>query len=263
MAMCSAALVCSCGVLPILFNRCIHFDRIDKNSSSLKIVLSFAVGCLLGDVWLHLLPEAWAGADQETVKLHWTGLWVIIGLVTFMAVEKSAKIFESVSPRQSTAIEISGYLNLIANCTDNFTHGLAIAASYTVSPLVGLLTTLAIMCHEIPHEIGDFAILLRSGFTCPDAARAQLVTSTGGFVGVVVGLSAEHLGQCTSWMLPFTGGGFLYISLVSIVPQLLREESVRASLVQVIGMLVGIAIMIAVTVVERKSCSAMPGVLHV
>lgn len=80
---------------------------------------------------------------------------------------------------------ISGYLNLIANIIDNFTHGLAVGGSFLVSFRLGVLTTFAILIHEIPHEVGDFAILLRSGFSRWDAARAQLITATGGIFGAM------------------------------------------------------------------------------
>lgn len=80
---------------------------------------------------------------------------------------------------------ISGYLNLIANVIDNFTHGLAVGGSFLVSFRLGVLTTFAILIHEIPHEVGDFAILLRSGFNRWDAARAQLLTASGGIFGAM------------------------------------------------------------------------------
>ena len=280
----SACLVGCCGIVPLFLNRWIKLDGIDGSSSAMQAVLSFAVGGLLGDVWLHLLPEAWGPKrGEDEVKI--AGLWVIIGLISFMGVEKFAKAVSTTNEEnvtignekvatptnnghsnghicsplvtKETSKDISGYLNLIANCTDNFTHGLAISASYIVNPIVGLLTTAAIICHEIPHEIGDFAILLRSGFSANNAVRAQLLTATGGLVGVIVGLLAEQIGHCTSWMLPFTAGGFLYISLVSIIPELLEEKS-SYGLQQIACVVSGIVVMAAVTIVEKKSCEAMP-----
>lgn len=70
--------------------------------------------------------------------------------------------------------QVAGYLNLAANCIDNFAHGLAVGGAFLVSPRAGLVTTGCILCHEIPHEIGDFAILMNSGFSVADAARAQV-----------------------------------------------------------------------------------------
>lgn len=280
LAVASSCLVGLCGVFPLLLNKWIQLDGAGRVTPAMQIVLSFAVGGLLGDVWLHLLPEAW-GPGHSIYELQRSGVWTVIGLFTFMVVEKLATLgnddvgreesdkvrqhmasppspSEKTTPPYKPQVDpnVRGYLNLVANCTDNFTHGLAIAASYLASPSVGMLTTLAVICHEIPHEVGDFAILLRSGFSCRRAAQAQLLTALGGLVGVVTGLLAEELGQCTTWMLPFTGGGFLYIALVSIVPELIADNS--APLKQVVSMFAGIAVMAAVTIVERKSCSVMP-----
>lgn len=88
-------------------------------------------------------------------------------------------------PTADKAKHITGYLNLVANIIDNFTHGLAVGGSFLVSFRLGVLTTFAILIHEIPHEVGDFAILLRSGFNRWDAARAQLLTATGGIFGAM------------------------------------------------------------------------------
>lgn len=94
---------------------------------------------------------------------------------------------------------ISGYLNLLANCIDNFTHGLAVGGSFLVSFRLGALTTFAILIHEIPHEVGDFAILLKSGFNKWDAARAQLITATGGIFGALIAVlcSGSGVGEIT------------------------------------------------------------------
>ena len=215
-------------MFPLVVNRWVQLDVGCRDSLPLKAVLSFAVGGLLGDVFLHLMPEAWGSTsgDQSLGQ----GLWVLAGFFSFLLVEKAVMCTEvletdsrcsqtlkvpttngvsymngssSTGEALHTSVDqhisvdkrlnkqwvdkdiISGYLNLVANCTDNFTHGLAIAASYVASPAVGLLTTLAILCHEIPHEIGDFAILLNSGFSCEGAAKAQLVTACGGGAGGV------------------------------------------------------------------------------
>lgn len=348
-ALLSSALVGMCGVFPLVVNRWVRLDSSCKDKLAFRALLSFAVGGLLGDVFLHLLPEAYGTSSSDSD--HWfgvgIGLWVLAGLLAFLVVEKVVKMTETdletcgstetkgitncsvdtkaasgvvatsqkihrncaafcnnsnsncsvlsgsnglskrrlgdgigkrsshgvseqgsgsgqdsppittnVSPR--TRKDISGYLNLVANSTDNFTHGLAIAASYVASPAVGVLTTLAILCHEIPHEIGDFAILLKSGFSLKEAAKAQVLTATGGLVGVVAGLTAEHMSNASSWLLPFTAGGFLYIALVSIVPELLECASLRDSLVQLLSLGLGVVVMALVTIVEMKSCSYMP-----
>lgn len=87
--------------------------------------------------------------------------------------------------------QVAGYLNLLANSIDNFMHGLAVGGGFLVSFKMGALTTLAILIHEVPHEIGDFAILLRAGFSRWDAARAQLYTAGSGLLGALTAVACS------------------------------------------------------------------------
>lgn len=94
---------------------------------------------------------------------------------------------------------MTGYLNLVANTMDNFTHGLSLGGAFLVSLRLGIFTTFAILVHEIPHEVGDFAILLNSGFTRWHAAVFQLLTAGGGLVGALTAINfsggASSLGK--------------------------------------------------------------------
>ena len=91
-----------------------------------------------------------------------SGLWIIIGIIAFLFIEN---LFAQTSSSEQDSRKIVGYLNLLANSIDNFIHGLAVASSFLNSFKLGFTTVFAILIHEIPHEIGDFAILLKSGFT--------------------------------------------------------------------------------------------------
>ncbi|XP_072752329.1 zinc transporter ZIP13 homolog [Anoplolepis gracilipes] len=139
-----------------------------------------------------------------------------------------------------------GYLNLLMNFLDNFTHGLSVGGSFLISFRVGVLSTFTILVHEIPHEVGDFAILLRSGFSRWDAARAQLITALGGIVGALAAVSfSGGLEKRTSWILPLTAGGFIHIGLVTILPDLLKETNTKESLKQFGALLFGVIVMAA------------------
>lgn len=148
--------------------------------------------------------------------------------------------------------KVAGYLNLLANSIDNFTHGLAVAGSFLVSFRHGVLATFAILLHEIPHEVGDFAILLRSGFSRWDAAKAQLLTATAGLLGALVAIGGSGVTSAmearTSWIMPFTAGGFLHIALVTVLPDLLEEEDKWESIKQFSALIAGIGVMGALTV---------------
>ena len=140
-----------------------------QGSRKLRLLLSFAVGGLLGDVFLHLFPESLAALGdhgRSHTGLLVMGLWILGGILTFLILEKVFEFTDEDEEKNNNKMEVGkkrilGYLNLAANCIDNFIHGLAVASSFLSSFKLGLITTFAILVHEIPHEIGDFAILLR------------------------------------------------------------------------------------------------------
>ncbi|KAK9501839.1 hypothetical protein O3M35_012493 [Rhynocoris fuscipes] len=212
-------------------------------------------------------------ADVHAHPSLFCGLWVLTGLLVFIIVEKlfakedPEKLIEekqlkekakeavknnnnlNVTPSDDDAKgkEISGYLNLMANVIDNFTHGLAVGGSFLLSYRVGVLTTLAILVHEVPHEVGDFAILLRAGFSRLEAAKAQIVTASSSLVGACTAVAfsgaSDIIEQKTSWILPFTAGGFLHIALVTVLPELVEEKNRWESFKQLSFLILGIGVM--------------------
>ncbi|CAG0887636.1 unnamed protein product [Cyprideis torosa] len=244
-------------------------DELDQTFTELSgapnAFLYFAAGSLLGDVFLHLLPESWhvlQGMYPEwnpRDALTWLGVWVLVGMLSFVTLEKILKM-TSLEEEQPTRVEcptcenhcfhqrspmlaaedyekkftapdsvhckkdVTGYLNLLANGVDNFAHGLAVGGSFLAGTRVGVLTTLAILIHEIPHEVGDFAILLRAGFTRWEATKGQLATAAVGLCGSFSALAmASDARDRTWWILPFTAGGFLSVALVNVLPDLLQS----------------------------------------
>ena len=192
-----------------------------------------------------------------------------MGIVAFIFI---GKLFQQSTNHDSK--KIMGYLNLLANSIDNFIHGLAVASSFLTSFKLGFTTVFAILVHEIPHEIGDFAILLNSGFTryvsmCIkeilagkiqkisksflftfryEAAKAQLATAATGMTGacVAIWINAVDADQANSlWILPFSAGGFLNIALVSVLPEILDEstDDPKELIIQFIFVLLGILVM--------------------
>ncbi|XP_068106275.1 zinc transporter SLC39A7 isoform X2 [Hyperolius riggenbachi] len=146
---------------------------------------------------------------------------------------------------------VSGYLNLAADFTHNFTDGLAIGASFLVSTNVGIVTTITILLHEVPHEIGDFAILVQSGCTKRKAMMLQLSTALGALAGTACSLLAEGIGEAaTLWILPFTAGGFIYIATVSVIPELLQDSRPAQSVKETLGLLLGVGMMVLIAQYE-------------
>ncbi|CAI5741902.1 unnamed protein product [Peronospora destructor] len=146
-------------------------------------------------------------------------------------------------------IAAAGYLNLAADFSHNFTDGLAIGATFLRG--TGWTTTVAMLLHELPHEIGDFAILIQSGFTRREAMATQLLTAIGAMIGTIIGLLMEGVGNSTSvWISPFTAGGFIYIACTSVMPELLEDCSLAQSLKEMAAMCAGIGLMALVSLAE-------------
>ncbi|OWF36564.1 protein catecholamines up-like isoform X2 [Mizuhopecten yessoensis] len=144
-------------------------------------------------------------------------------------------------------IKVAGYLNLAADFAHNFTDGLAIGASFLMGRNLGIITTITIFLHEIPHEIGDFAILVQSGCTKRKAMMLQFSTAIGAMLGTVCSLLAEGVGEAaTLWILPFTAGGFIYIATVSVIPELLEDSTLGQSVKEILALLVGIYMMVLI-----------------
>lgn len=230
------------GVVPLLFIP-LETNVLGKSAdfSYLNRWLSYATGSLLGEVFIHLLPETWSIHNGPTSL---SSNCIIIGALFFFIVER---LFGN----DAKSKQIEGYLNLFLNVIDNFTHGVAIGASYLISLRLGILTTLCILIHEIPHEVSDFVILLRSGFTRWQAVKGQLMTASGSLVGAILTMLLDNasFGGSSAWILPFTAGGFLYIALVSFIPDILKEPSVMESAIHIGLILLGMATMLFVSAV--------------
>ncbi|KAJ5683428.1 Zinc/iron permease [Penicillium macrosclerotiorum] len=168
------------------------------------------------------------------------------------------------------SVKLGGYLNLIADFTHNITDGLALSSSFYASPTIGATTTVAVFFHEIPHEVGDFALLVQSGFSKRKAMGAQFVTAVGAFLGTLIGIAVQEFGGNTvaddgavaglwgtslSWgdmLLPFTAGTFLYVGTVAVIPELLetgknKGAEVRKTIAQFLAVAVGAGIMLAIS----------------
>lgn len=154
-----------------------------------------------------------------------------------------------------TGFKVAAYLNMVADFAHNFTDGLAIGASFYAGTTIGVVTMITVLVHEIPHEVGDFAILIQSGFSKKKAMSVQLLTALGALTGCVLSLCSTNADELSdtassSWILPFTAGGFIYIATVTVIPELLENTSVWQSIKEVVALLTGIALMFLIAAYE-------------
>ncbi|MGE0121947.1 MAG: ZIP family metal transporter [Vicinamibacterales bacterium] len=205
-------------------------------------LVAFAAGSLLGGAFLHLLPEAVAAHGPGVG----TFLPAVAGFALFFLMEQFLSWHHAHSPSHDTdARQPVTYLILIADGLHNFIGGLAIGASFIVSTKVGVITWLAAAAHELPQELGDFAILLRGGWNRTPALIANFVSAATIVPGAVLAyyLSAE---LDITMLLSFAAGNFVYIAASDLIPEVKLGRRLRDSLVHFTAFAGGIG-MILVT----------------
>jgi len=228
------SLISLVGIVTILFKQ-------ESVKGFLLFMVSFAAGGLLGDVFIHLLPEL--------IQTHGFGmdksLYVISGILAFFILEKILHWRHCHMMDSPSHVHPLAAINLVGGAFHNLIDGTLIAASYALSIHVGIATTIAVILHEIPQEMGDFGILLHSGLSTKKALTlnftSELIAFLGVFMVLTVGLKSDVI---TSVIIPFTIGGFLYIANADLIPELHKDVDPKNSLIQLISFIVGVGLMI-------------------
>lgn len=209
-------------------------------------LVSLSAGTLLGDSFLHLLPEATgeSGADLRV----W--LWLIIGLVAFFVLEKIVHWRHCHIQTGPVHPHHLGLMNLVGDCFHNFLDGVIIAGSFLVSIPLGIATLIAVIAHEIPQEIGDFGVLLYAGYSRRRALFMNFITALTAILGAVVAvLLGASINNFSDLIIPFTAGGFIYIATADLIPELKKETAIHKSLYQLISIIIGVLIMLALKLI--------------
>ncbi|XP_031638568.1 zinc transporter ZIP10 isoform X2 [Contarinia nasturtii] len=146
------------------------------------------------------------------------------------------------------------FMVIIGDGLHNLTDGMAIGAAFGVEPVTGMATALAVLMHELPHELGDFALLLQTGVSLRRAFVFNVISSVLSFIGMVFGLLIVNAnGELVRWIYAGTAGTFLYIALADLVPELSRaEQSVKMTIIQALGILIGGIIMLLIGLKEDE-----------
>jgi zinc and cadmium transporter len=211
------------------------------------LFISLAVGALLGDAFIHLIPQSFEKIKNNTL----TGILIIAGILIFFIIEKFLHWHHHGEDKDETEIHPVGKLILFTDGFHNLIDGIIIGVSFMVSIPVGIATTLAVVLHEIPQEIGDFAVLIHSGYTKKKALwlnfLSALTAVVGAFIALIFGSVAETF---TIWVLPIAAGGFIYIALADLIPELHKMNKVKNSVLQFSVLLFGIILMLAFGLLE-------------
>ncbi|MEK7610542.1 MAG: ZIP family metal transporter [Patescibacteria group bacterium] len=218
------------------------------------VLVALATGALFGDVVLHLLPEIFAGGNFNLLY----SLLILVGIGLFFSLEKFLhwRHVHRVENCDHNHPEIAspnplGYLNLVSDGLHNLLDGLVIGASFLSGPAVGLATTIAVILHEIPQEIGDFGILIQAGFSRRRALWFNFLSAALAIIGAVIALTAGAPSEKLSLaLLALAAGGFLYIAGSDLVPELHKTTNPGKSLIQLLALTLGVSLMFLLTFIE-------------
>lgn len=214
---------------------------------SIFILVSLAVGALLGDVFIHIIPEAYEAIGNPT----FVSLAIIAGIIMFFILEKALHWHHHTAEHAEEHEHPIGRLLLVSDGVHNFIDGLIIAAGYMVSIEVGIATTIAVILHEIPQEIGNFGVLLHAGYSKTKALWFNFLSALTAIAGAGVALLLGNITeQFAMWLLPVAAGGFIYVALSDLIPELHKSNRGGQSIVQVIAIIVGVAAMAALLALE-------------
>lgn len=226
----AVSLIAFIGIITLLMK-----DKFLKKS--LLFLVSLSAGALIGGAFLHLIPEAVEKVGDTKILAY-----VIIGFVFFFLIEKILHWHHCHNGKCS--VHTFAYMNLIGDIVHNFIDGLIIAGSFIVNIHLGIITTLAVILHEIPQEISDFGVLIYAGFKRAKALFLNFIIALfailGGMAGYFLG---EYADKIIVYLLPFAAGGFIYIAASDLIPEIKKEVQIKKSIVSIIVFIIGILIM--------------------
>ncbi len=213
-------------------------------------LLSFATGTLLAAALLALVPHAIQGAGFR--RLHEVGVALLAGILVFFVLEKfllwrhcHTEDVESHTAHSQHRDQAAGVLVLAGDALHNALDGVIIAAALLTDFHLGVVTALAIMAHEIPQEIGNFAVLLHAGMSRARALALNLATSATAIVGgVIAWFALRDALALLPFALAFAAATLLYVAVADLIPGLHRQSTPRASLAQVFWIGAGIAVVV-------------------
>jgi zinc and cadmium transporter len=217
-------------------------------SKILLVLVGFATGALFGDVFIHLLPEI---AEKGGFTLL-TSFSLLGGLLFFFIIEKFVQWRHChITTKGHSVAHPFATTNLIGDAFHNFIDGILIAGSYLASIPLGIATTIAVILHEIPQEIGDFGVLLHAGMKPKRALFFNFITALTAILGALFFFIFNGSETSLAFIIPFTAGGFIYIAGADLLPELHKAEyTFKTATMQFLSILFGMLIMYGLVFLE-------------
>jgi zinc and cadmium transporter len=201
--------------------------------------VAFSAGSLMGGAFLHMLPAA----AEEMGTGAAVYLWVLAGFALFFALEQFMHWHHC--HRESSACQAPvTYLLLVANALHKLVGGMAVAGSFLIDTRLGLTIWTAAVAHEIPHELGDFAVMVHGGWTRWRALLLRVVSGMAFPVGGVLVYAVSLQGN-TRALVPFAAGNFIYIAASDLIPEVNRHRSLRSSVLHFSCFALGVGLLLA------------------
>lgn len=220
-----------------------------KIHAVLLYFVSFSVGSMLGDVFIHLLPEV-VEAKGFTIQISF---YIILGILLTFLVEKTVHWSHHAKHGHKEPVHYRPitFMTLFGDSIHNFIDGLIIGASYLVSIPVGLATTFAVVLHEIPQEIGNFAVLLHGGYSKQKALFFNFLSALTAILGTCIALIiGAQAGEFAVFLIAIAAGNFIYIAGSDLIPELNKHSTPRNTALQFLTMIIGAAVMFALLLLE-------------
>lgn len=249
----AACLVVSLCSLSGIFSLWLSLDTLRR---IVPVLVALAVGVLLGDAFIHLIPDAIVryGSASEICLI------VLISVFGFFIIEKLVRWRHDhrvVKYPQHVQVLPMAKMNIIGDAIHNFVDGILIAGSFLVNPVLGMTTTLAIIIHEIPQELGDVGALLHGGYTPKKAVLYNFYCSLSTLPGAVFTLLVNEAADSSlTVLLPIAAGGFIYIAASDLIPILHERSNLRYLIAQTTAFGVGIVCMLGIIMVEQQLLGA-------
>jgi zinc and cadmium transporter len=205
----------------------------------LLLLVGFSAGALMGDTFFHLIPE---GLEKNPGSLF--PAYILAGFCLFFILERYVHWRHCHKSGGQCREHAFTYINLFGDALHNFIDGLVIAASFVVDSRLGLATTIAVVIHEIPQEIGDFSILLYGGFSRAKALVFNFLTAITAIAGAVIGffLVSSSL-RLVNFFIAITAGGFIYIAASDLVPEIHKETKDKTVVASFLMFVLGAGLM--------------------
>lgn len=222
--------------------------KTEKLKTFLIYLVSFSAGALFGDAFIHLIPESIETVGKFNLIIS---LSLLSGIVFFFIIEKIVCWNHCHMPITKEHIHKFSIMNLVGDGFHNFIDGIIIGVSYIASVPIGIATTLAVILHEIPQEIGDFGVLIHGGFSKKKALILNFGSGLIAVIGTIISfILHSYVENILIFLLPFAAGGFIYIAGSDLIPELHKEVSLKKSLIQLVTFILGIIIMLCLVLIE-------------